>query len=115
MWWFYLCTARDDFKQALLTGVTFWMEKRKCCPIHKNSDKHYIKNYCPVFFKICGKIVERLTFNEMFNYFSVNKLIPKSQSGFQPGDSCINQLLSITHEIFTSFDNELQVRSALLT
>ena len=92
------------------------MEKRKYCPIHKNSDTNItLKIIVQFFFKICGKIVERLIFNEMFNYFSVNKLIPKSQSGFQPSDSCINQLLSITHEIFTSFDNGLQVRSVLLT
>ena len=50
----------------------------------------------------------------MFNYFSVNKLISKNQSGFQPGDSCINQLLSITYEIFTSFDDELEVRKVFL-
>ena len=50
----------------------------------------------------------------MFIYFSANKLISKNQSGFQPGDSCINQLLSITHEIFTSFDNGLEVRNVFL-
>ena len=43
-------------------------------------------------------------------YFSANKLISKNQSVFQPGDSCINQLLAITHKIFTSFDNGLKVR-----
>ena len=45
----------------------------------------------------------------MFNYFYANKLVSKNQSGFQPGDSCINQLLSITHETFTSFDNALEL------
>ena len=50
----------------------------------------------------------------MLIYFSANKLISKAQSGFQPGDSCINHLLSITHEIFTPFDNGLEVRSAFL-
>ena len=50
----------------------------------------------------------------MLNYFSVNKLISKNQSGFQPGDSCINQILSITHEIVSSFDNGLEVRSVFL-
>ena len=50
----------------------------------------------------------------MFIYFSANKLISKKQSAFQPGDSCINQMLSITHEIFTSLDNGLEVRSAFL-
>ena len=47
----------------------------------------------------------------MFIYFSANKHISKNQPGFQPVDSCTNQLLSITHEIFTSFDNGLEVRS----
>ena len=53
---------------------------------------------------ICGKILERLMFNEMFEFFIENKLVSYSQSGFKLGDSCINQLLSITHEIYSSFD-----------
>ena len=40
----------------------------------------------------------------MLEYFSENNLIAHDQSGFKPGDSCINQLLSITHEIFKYFD-----------
>ena len=35
----------------------------------------------------------------------------QKQSGFKPGDSCINQLLSITHKIYNSFDEGLEVRS----
>ena len=50
----------------------------------------------------------------MFIYFSANKLVSKNQSGFQRGDSCINHLLSTTHEIFTSFDNALEVRNVFL-
>ena len=26
--------------------------------------------------------------------------MPRNQSGFKPGDSCVNQLLAITHEYF---------------
>ena len=63
---------------------------------------------------ICGKILERLMFNEMFNFFIENKLISSNQSGFKPGNSCINQLLSITHEIYKSFDVGLEVRSVSL-
>ena len=37
-------------------------------------------------------------------------MISKNQSGFRPGDSCINQLLSITHEIYQSFDDNLEVK-----
>ena len=35
----------------------------------------------------------------MFRFFLENKLITPHQSGFKLGDSCMNQLLSITHEI----------------
>ena len=60
------------------------------------------------------EIFERLMFNEMFEFLIEKKLISSSQPGFKPGDSCINQLLSITHEIYSSFDKGLQVRSVLL-
>ena len=79
------------------------------------SDKQNIRNYRPVsLLAICGKIFERLIFNEIFKYFSVNKLISKNQSGFQSSDSCINQLLSITQKLFTFFDNRIEVRTVSL-
>ena len=37
-----------------------------------------------------------------------------NQSGFKPGDSCINQLLCITHDIYKSFDEGYEVRSVFL-
>ena len=50
----------------------------------------------------------------MFRFFLENKLITPHQSGFKPGDSCMNQLLSITHEIYKSFDNGFEVKSVFL-
>ena len=50
----------------------------------------------------------------MFEFFIANNLISKNQSGFRPGDSRINQLLSITHEIYLSFDDNLEVRAVFL-
>ena len=41
-------------------------------------------------------------------------MISQNQSGFKPGDSCINQLLAITHEIYKSFDACLDVRAVFL-
>ena len=42
-------------------------------------------------------------------------LLNSNQSGFHPGDSCINQLLAITYEIFEAFgcNPSLEVRSFL--
>ena len=36
------------------------------------------------------------------------------QSGFQPGDSCINQLLRVTHNIYQSLDDDLETRAVFL-
>ena len=49
---------------------------------------------------IAGKIFGILLYDRMFEFFIENNLVSKSQSGFRTGDSCINQLLSITHEIY---------------
>ena len=53
-------------------------------------------------------------FNEMFKFFIENELISSNQSGFKPGDSCVNQLVSITHEIYKSFDEGHGVRGVFL-
>ena len=43
-----------------------------------------------------------------------NDIISPKQSGFRPGDSCINQLLSINHEILSAFDIGLEVQGLFL-
>ena len=46
----------------------------------------------------------------MFKQFLDNILISSNQSGFKPDDSCINQLIAITYDIFKSFDGGLELR-----
>ena len=60
------------------------------------------------------RILVRLLFNEMFPFFIKNGLILQNQSGLKLGETCVNQLLSITHEIYKSFDDGLDVRSVFL-
>ena len=50
----------------------------------------------------------------MFTFLTENNLISSNQSGLRPGDSCVNQLLAITHEIYKSFDEEFEVRGVFL-
>ena len=45
----------------------------------------------------------------MYEFFTENSLVSPNQSGFKPSDSCINQLLSITHEIYKYFGDGLEV------
>ena len=63
---------------------------------------------------ICGKVFERLICNEVYPYLIDKNLISSHQSGFKGGDYCINQLLSITHEIYKSFDEGFVVRGIFL-
>ena len=104
------------FKQCIDTGVfhSEW-KKGNIVRIHKKGVKQVLENYHLVsLLPICEKTLERLPFNEMFNFFIENELISSNLSGIKPGDSCINQLLSITHKIYKSFDMGLEVKSVFL-
>ena len=67
-----------------------------------------------LYFHFMEKYFKDFFLTKYFIHFSADKLISKIQPGFQPGDSCIDQLLSITHELFTSFDNGLEVKNVFL-
>ena len=74
-------------------------------PIHKKGDKDAIKNYRPVsLLPIFSKLFERCIYDTLYIYFEENTLFSSCQSGFRKGDSCMSQLLSITHDIFKGFD-----------
>ena len=78
-------------------------------------EKQISKNYRTIsLLPIAGKIYERLLYDRMFEFFIDNNLISKNQSCFRPGDSCINQLLSMAHEIYQSFDDNLEKRTVFL-
>ena len=101
---FKSCLETDQFPSD-------W-KKANVVPVFKKGDKQLLKNYRPIsLLPIIGKIFERLLYNQMFEFFIRNDLISQNQSGFKPGDSCINQLLAITHEIYKSFDACLDVRA----
>ena len=103
------------FNQCLETGVfpCEW-KKGNIVPIRKKGGQTDIEKLpssvaATYLWENSWKI--KLMFSEMFGFFIENKLISSNQSGFKPGDFCINQLLSIIHEIYSSFDEGLEVRS----
>ena len=112
-----LCKPLELIFKSCLKSGKFPLEWKKAnvVPAYKKGDKQLLKNYCPIsLLPVAGKIFERILYNNMFEFFTKNHLISPSQSGFKPGDSCINQLLSITHEIYKSFDDGLDVRGVFL-
>ena len=86
-------------------------KKANAVQVHKKIDKQVSRNCRPIsLLSICGKIFERLIYNSLFENFLKSNLLSSNQSGFKQGDLCIYQLLSITHDIYQSFDNGLEVR-----
>ena len=107
----------ESIFQASLNDGHFPSEWKKAnvVPIHKKDDKQILKNYRLVsLLPICTKIFERIIYNRIFEYLIENNLITEIQSGFKPGDSCINQLLSITHDIYKSLNDGFKVKGVFL-
>ena len=95
----------SDWKKAHVQKATCSQERRQTVP----------KNQTHIsLHRICNKIFERLNYNELFTFFTDNNLISPNQSGFRPGDSCVNQLIAITHKIYKSLDDGREVRGVLL-
>ena len=106
------------FRNSLQTGIfpSLW-KKANIIPIHKKGDKMDIKNYRPIsLLPICGKLFERIIYNNLYKYYDSNNILNINQSGFRSGDSCINQLINITHDVFQAFDSNpsLEVRGVFL-
>ena len=84
-------------------------------PVQKKNDRQLISNYRPIsFLPICGKIPEKIVFDQVYSFLNVNNLLSKFQSGFRPGDSCIYQLIPITSSIYESFENYDETRAIFL-
>ena len=64
-----------------------------------------VENYRVIsLLSIFGKKFEKIIFIRIYNFLLEEDLLNPNQSGFRPSDSCINQLLAITHETFEAFD-----------
>ena len=76
-------------------------------PIFRKGDNPLIGNYIPIsLLPLCGKISEKINFNNFDKKLNTYYLITKNQSGFQPGDSTTNQLIALVNEIHHAFDSK---------
>ena len=81
-------------------------KKANVVPFYERGEKQLLRNYRPI---------SSLLISNFHVQISMEKtLISPNQLGFKTGDSCINQLLSITHEIYRSFDDGYEVNGVLL-
>ena len=106
------------FENCLRRGVfpEIW-KHANVVPVHKKNEKNLKRNYRPIsLLLIFGKILEKLMYDSLYSHLVSCRLLNPNQSGFRPGDSTINQLISIKHTIFKAFDCNppLDVRSVYL-
>ena len=104
------------YLKSLLTILIFlnYGKNRMFYQSTKKTDKRNFDDYRPIsLLPIFSKVIEKIIFNKMYVFLQNEQLLNPNQSGFLPSDSCIKQLLSITHETFQSFDATppLEVRS----
>ena len=106
------------FTKILTTSIypTIW-KLANVTPVFKKGDKQLIKNYRPIsLLPICGKILEKIIFNNLYSYLHTNNLLTQNPSGFRPGDSTTNQLLYLLDEVHQAFDStkSFEVRAVFL-
>ena len=106
------------FEKCLETGSypSIW-KKANVIPIHKKESRQNKCNYRPTsLLPIFGKAFEKILFDGIFTHLNEHGPITSKQSGFRPGDSSINQLLSIIHKIYSAFEEipSLETRAVFL-
>ena len=104
------------FNQSLIAGVypNYW-ESSHVIPIHKKDDPKNKSNYRPISL-LCNisKIFERLSHQKLYSFLQHNTLLSSNNSGFHSGDSTINQLTSITHNIYKAIDKGKDIHVVFL-
>ena len=105
-----LCKPLSIIFKSCLSQIKFPVEWKKAnvVPMRETYHKWCIKNYqlFPLF-PTSREIFKRLLFNELYKFLNENDLLFSNQSGLRPSDSCMNHLLSINHEIYQFFDNDI--------
>lgn len=89
-------------------GFSERLEKYNLASIHKEDNKQLVNNYRSVsLLCACFKVFEKLIFDTIFEIMIGINLLSTTQSGFKPSNSCVTQLILITHSIFVNPSVEL--------
>ena len=93
--------------QSLCTGI--FPEKLKIAkviPLYKKDNPHIFDNYRPIsLLPSASKVIEKLVFKQLYDYFLSNELIYKNQYGFRDEHSTELAGLELTDRIHHLLDN----------
>ena len=75
------------------------------CPVYKHSEANLKTNYRPIAILPCiSKVVEKMIFKELYDFFDRNKLLTEHNSGFKLLDSTVNQLVKIIDALYKNLE-----------
>ena len=93
-----------------LSKVPHLWKQANVIPIFKKDNRSKMNNYRPVsLLSVVGKIIERIVFKYVYNFFKDNFVISLFQSGFLPGRSTVTQLLEVYHQLCKAVENGKEV------
>ena len=81
------------------------LKSAKIHPVFKKGDRSSICNYRPIsLLPVFSKIFERVIYNRIYNYMTINTLLYKNQFGFQKYCSTEHAIIELANKISMSFD-----------
>ena len=77
----------------------------KVIPLHKKNDKALLDNYRSIsVLPSFSKVFERIVFNQVYEYLSINGILYKSQYGFRKSHSTEMTAIELTDTILQNLD-----------
>ena len=77
-------------------------------PLFKNGQRSVLDNYRPIsILPVVSKIMERLLYNQISDYFTKKQFFSKHQFGFKPLHSTTTTLLDCANEWYVNMDRGL--------
>lgn len=90
-------------------------KKANVTAIHKKDDRCLPSNYRPIsLLNYEGKLMERCVHKHVSQYLIQHSIISEYQSGFQSGDSTVNQLTYLYNEFSKALDENKEIRVVFL-
>ena len=87
----------------------------RVCPIFKSGCKKDASNYRPIScLPVLSKIFEKVVFEQLFSYLTVNRILSPNQFGFQPGKSTLHPLIQMLNYIANAFNQNKFVVAVFL-
>ena len=77
-------------------------------PIHKKGPRDLIENYRPIsILPVISKIMERILYEQIYQYLSDNSLLTEYQYGFRKMHSTVSALLDSTNSWYVNMDRKM--------